>query len=378
MHKLYIFTAVIIGILTFSCIDTDDEPGDIPPYVTLIAVATSEFDFSVSNFDLISTEDYMDYHVISNLIDGLHTDLAIRAAGGGVYILERFGKDNVLKYNPKKMGVAYQQSIGAGGLNIQDIAVISETKAYISSLNSSDLIVFNPLIGKAVSTIDLSRFNAFVGTDSAEAHPFVSALARRGHYVYAACQRLKIGQTPFGPGPILGDTSLIAVIDTRTDEIVGEIRLNKKNPATMSIYGSMMLVASSGSWFDETMAMSGVEMINLASNTNLGVVVEGNDLSGNPNNILFVSPDRAYIGVSLSDWSVGIFPFNPVTSTVGAKIDGIGDGFGGMVYDGVKLYVGDRGFDSAGVVVVNPSTNTVERRIQTGMPPSALAVIFAD
>jgi DNA-binding beta-propeller fold protein YncE len=341
----------------------------------------------------------------------LHTDLAVRAFGNSAYILERHGRDNIIKikYTPptpstisiatatiaadysaadfeiistdghsvylKDLEIEYQERIGTG-LNIQDIAVISETKAYISSHNSSGLIIFNPSTGKRESTIDLSRFNTYTGTDSAETSPFASALAVYGNYLYAACQRLKTVQEPWGTNIVPADTSLIAIIDTRTDEIVGEIKLNKKNPAAMSIHGNMMLVSSTGNWDDPS--SSGVEMIDLTGNENLGVIVDGGNFGGNISNAVFVSPEKAYIGVTLDDWSVGIFPFNPTTGTASTKIDGIGDGFGGMAYDGQYVYIGDRGFGAAGVAVVDPTTNTVKQKINTGMPPSALAVIYTD
>jgi YVTN family beta-propeller protein len=78
------------------------------------------------------------------------------------------------------------------------------------------------------------------------------------------------------------------------------------------------------------------------------------------------------------NWTTDIVEFNPSAKTVGSKITGISDGSGGLAYDGSKLYVGDRGFGAAGVAVINPSTNAVERTVSTNMPPAGLAVIVRD
>jgi YVTN family beta-propeller protein len=119
-------------------------------------------------------------------------------------------------------------------------------------------------------------------------------------------------------------------------------------------------------------------MINLSTNENTGVAADGVIFGGNVSSAVLVSPDKAFVGVMLDDWTTGIIPFNPQTGAVGARIEGIVDGWGGLAFDGEKLYVGDRGLGSADVVVVNPHTNAVEQRIQTSMPPAGLAIFYAD
>ncbi|MDR2693503.1 MAG: hypothetical protein LBB74_04725 [Chitinispirillales bacterium] len=200
-------------------------------------------------------------------------------------------------------------------------------------------------------------------------YPFASALAVHGDYLYVACQRLNAIFEP-------ADTSLIAVIDINTDEIVGSIKLNRKNPASMSVFGNKLLVSSSGDWFGGA-STAGVEMIDLTSNENLGLIADGGAFGGNLTDVIFISQSKAYAAAMNENWTTDIIEFNPAAKTVGAKIGGISDGSGGLAYDGTKLYVGDRGFDAAGVAVVNPSTNDVERTVSTGMPPASLAIIFS-
>jgi len=373
MRKFFVGLTKFAGltaVLLASCGDpvsdtVKTDPSVDPPIAPAIgiAVTTASANYDAANFEIISTDDYS---VRQNLFPGLYTDNAIRSFGGDVYILERYGKDKVTKYNTIKTATEYQEAIGVG-LNIQDIAVISETKAYLSCHESADLIIFNPKTGKRVSTIDLSRFNTYVGTDSAEAYPYMSSLAVYGDYLYVACQRLN-GQ--YGAA----DTSLIAVIDTRTDAVVTSVKLNKKNPASMDIFENRLLVSSSGDWADVTAATSGVEMIDLTSNENLGLIADGSAFGGALGNVVFVSSDKAYVAVTVGWPDNYIFEFNPQTKTIGAPISGISDGSGGLAYDGSKLYVGNRDFSSSGVAVVNTSTNTVEQTVSTGMPPSGLAV----
>ena len=350
---------LMLPVSQMSCSDKVAGP-DTKDGIPLIAVAATDYQ-TAGNFEIILA----DYTVKPNLLPGLHTDLAVRARGRYVYILESMGKDKVTKYDSKGGKTVLEEPLGAG-LNIQDIAVVSDTKAYISSYQTSDLIVFNPATGKEASKISLAEFNTYAGTDSAEATPYASALAVYDGYVYVACQRLK----NFEPA----DTSLIVVIDSRTNTVSRSIKLNKKNPSSLDVFQGRLLVSSPGDWFDAS--TGGVEAIDLTSNTNQGVKFDGIVTA-----IVSVSLDKAYIGVMGADWNTEIVPFDPTAGTAGAKVDGITDGSGGLAYDGSssRLYVGERGFGTTtGVAVVNPATNTVERTIPTSLPPTSIAVIFAD
>jgi hypothetical protein len=93
------------------------------------------------------------------------------------------------------------------------------------------------------------------------------------------------------------------------------------------------------------------------------------------------SADNGYVVVSRSDpqtfnfWSE-VVPFTISAESVGDKIDGIDNGFGGIAFDGTNLYVGDRSESAPGIVVVDPNTNSViDGPYDVGLPPSAIAVM---
>jgi len=120
-------------------IPTGMPPAAIVSSVNYIAVNTN--DYTAANFEIISTENYA---VTANIIPGLHTDCLMRAHGSDVYILERMGKDNVIRFS--NGGIHYQRNIGTG-LNIQDISIVSPAKAYITSYEKSYLIIIDPSTG---------------------------------------------------------------------------------------------------------------------------------------------------------------------------------------------------------------------------------------
>jgi len=217
--------------------------------------------------------------------------------------------------------------------------------------------------GEPSTTIDLSAFNTYAGTDSAEASPYAGALARYGDSVYVACQRLK-NLSP-------ADVSLIVVVDTRTDKVVGSIPLNKKNPVSMDVFGDKLLVSSAGDYSGGA-ATGGVELIDLTNRQNTGVAADGGEFSGHIGNLVFVSADKAYVCAYDAEWNTEVVEINPAAKTVGAKINGI-TSVGGLAYDGRKLYAGETGFGvTAGVAVIDPNTNVIDTIIPTGMPPAAI------
>ena len=200
-------------------------------------------------------------------------------------------------------------------------------------------------------------------------NPFASALAAYGDYVYVACQRAD------ATGYMERDTGLIVIINKNTNEIAGDIKLNKTNPQAMSVHGNKMLVVSAGNWYPPE--SSGIEVIDLTTNTNLGVIADGSDFEGGIlTDVIFISADKAYVSVSVGWPTTKIFPVNTSTGAAGTSINGI-ESASGMAFDGVKLYAGDRAAE--GVIVVNPATDAVEGQpIPTGLPPERLAVFYAN
>ncbi|MCK4590209.1 MAG: hypothetical protein KAT86_00545, partial [Candidatus Latescibacteria bacterium] len=130
----------------------------------------------------------------------IYSDNAVTAYGEYVYVIERKGADNIIKLDPNDLGedgIIYQESVGNDS-NPQDIAFVSEHKAYVSRYDDTALWIIDPSTGDKTGEIDLSEFVAYAGTDSAEANPQMSSMAIAGGKLYVTCQRLK----GWGPGDV--------------------------------------------------------------------------------------------------------------------------------------------------------------------------------
>lgn len=350
----------------------------------------------------------------------VHSDSQVKTYGGDVYVLEKLGKDNLIRItgsalddnikagsrgvvsstvaadysggsiatvsipgwnsSQKVKDVDYQVSLGTN-VNVFDMAFRSSSIAYVTQYQASDVLIVDPQTGSVDGTIDLSNYVAFAGTDSAEAFPFAAVLAFHGQYLYVALQRLRTVEmetyTSFAPA----DTSLILVIDAN-NEVIKAIPLEFKNPTALSICENNLYVTSSGSWMSSS--DGGVEVIDMNSNTNTGVVAEESDFGGTISGFVVISASKAYmtVGKNNNDFTLfwtDLLEFDPTTGAVGQKVEGIENAFGGLAWDGTYLYVGDRGVTEPGIVVIDPSDNSkVGETIQVGMPPYSLAILERD
>jgi hypothetical protein len=344
------------------------------PYAKKTVVATTTAaDYSSGNVGTLRLEDNS---VQQNLL-AVHSDTYIRTYHGAMYIIERLGKDNVIKITGRDIAPAkvdYQVNIGHS-VNLQDIAFANDNKAYITQLQSKDLVIFNPATGAKTGSIDLSRFNTFAGAANAEPYPYMSSAVVYGGFLYVACQRLAHS----GAYLIPGDTSLIVILSTISDSVTGTIALSKKNPYSVSICNGKMFVSSSGAWGNAT--DGGVECVDLFSNMNLGVVAMEGDFGGDISTIQMTGPDKGYVAVGknspdFSTFWTEIMSFNPQTRCVGQKVQNIDNAFGGIAFDGQLLYVGDRSLTKPGIVVIDPADDSKKTGpFDIGLPPNALAVL---
>lgn len=345
----------------------------VPYAKKTVAATTTAADYSAGNVGTLKLEDNS---VAQNLL-AVHSDTYVRTYHGATYIIERLGKDNIIKITGRDIAPAkvdYQVNIGHS-VNLQDIAFAKDDKAYITQLQSKDLVIFNPATGAKTGTIDLSKFNTFAGTANAEPYPYMSSAVVYGGFLYVACQRLAHSGIYLNPG----DTSLIVVISTFSDSVTGTIALSRKNPYSVSIYDGKMYVSSAGAWGNST--DGGVECVDLFSNINLGVVAMEGDFGGDVSTIQMTGPDKGYVAVGknspdFSTFWTEIMSFNPQTRCVGQKVQNIENAFGGLTFDGQLLYVGDRSLTKPGIVVIDPVDDSKKAGpFDMGLPPNALSVL---
>jgi hypothetical protein len=341
----------------------------------LIVATTVSSTISSGN---IGTLDVIDKTAYKNLLT-MHTDTKVATYNGSIYVLEKWGKDNVLKIHGSVIcndSISYETNIGQA-VNISEIAFASDVKAYITQNMDSDIVVLNPATGSVIKKISLARFNTYAGTDSAVPIPYMYNARIYGEKLYISCQRLK--KDPGSYNLLPSDTSLIAILSVQNDSIIGSIKLFRKNPFDMDIAGNKMYVVCTGSYNDST--DGSIECIDLSTDKNSGIVSLETPFKGSISGITIVDATKAFIAVvkdaqSYTNYHTVLVDLNLSTGEVGQEVQGIGNAFGGVVFTGTLLYVGDRSDQSAGIIIVDPVTNKkVSGPYNVGLPPYSLAYL---
>ena len=147
---------------------------------------------------------------------------------GLLYVVNRYGYDNIQVIDPA-LGYATVRQFSVGnGTNPQDIAFASPAKAYVSRLGSPDLLVVDPSTGAARGVVSLAAWA------DADGNPEAAHLAVVGDLLFVALGRL----SNFVPA----DTGLVVVVDMRADTVYDVdpltpgtqvVRLSGMNPSTV-------------------------------------------------------------------------------------------------------------------------------------------------
>lgn len=313
-----------------------------------------------------------------------HSDAVLRSYGGLLYVVNRLGADNLEVVDPSDFHVLSQFTVGEG-TNPQDLIALSATKAYVSlyepennrtdGLTVDDLIIINPQTGAIAKTIDLTPFTANDGGRFAR----VSDLLKVGGKIFAAVQDLgnDLSLAADQPGKIVA-------IDTATDSIVDSAVLACRDPVAMAYSKETgFIYVACADYFNLASSFGGVEVVDPATLTSLGIFVTDNDLGGAPGDIE-VSGSRGFLTVGTSNsgkdiYSTSIISFNldvneaPDVRTLyegTAYIQDIAVDENGL------LLVGDRDPNVNGVLFLDPADGAViAGPVNTGPLVSSIAFI---
>jgi len=349
----------------------------------LFAITTTSF---AHDFVVITTTDFstgslssldLDTNTATNDILTIHSDTAIRTYKNKVYILNKFLQDNVIVLNSDNLSTPLTQYSTGNGTNPQDIAFVSESKAYISRYGHSSLLIVNPVTGDSLGAIDLFTF---ADTDSL---PEMNQLAIHNNRLFIACQRLdrNNGFVPTGFSVIaVADitTDKLVDVDPNTDSVQGLVMAGK-NPASASQQGDKWILSTVNSFTDLT--DGGIEVIDLANLKSDGIAIDETVLGGNVNAVAMASTNKGYVVVSDASFANSVKSFDLISKSVSSGLTGIS---GGTILNlatfNNRLYVPDQGSFtdpiSGGLKIYTVTDDLlVAGPISTGLPPSSIAFI---
>lgn len=323
-------------------------------------------DFSTGSLAAID----LDTRAAAPNLASVHSDARARWHDGLLYVVNRFGQDNVQVIDPAQGFATVRQFSTGAGSNPHDIALISPTKAYVTRYELADLLIVNPQTGGALGTIPLGAFA------DADGIPEMDQMIRVGSRVFVSVQRLdrNAGFTP-------ADSSLVVVIDSDTDTVIDAnpaqagtqaIRLAGTQPFTGFEFDkptSRLLIGCVG-FFGAL--DGGIEKIDPVYLKSEGFVITEAALGGDINDLVWGNAARSWAIVSDATFNTLLVAWSAASGTLTDTLFAPG-GYSladAALNDRGELYVAKNDFTSPGVWVFDAAAGTaLAGPLSTGLPP---------
>jgi len=279
--------------------------GRIPPchgaIASRAAVVTAALDFSSGGFALVDTAT----HSFEFRAGAAEKDAVIRTPRGIPVIVNRQGFNylQLVDVEDEDLPPINDCSVAAGlDSNPQDVALVSETKGYVTPYAGDELFVISPPIlfepethptckGFVSKRIDLSSFDS-------DGVPQMDQMLILGDDLFVSLQLLDddVGGLPPKQNGVL------AVIDTVTDTVKGSIPLSFQNPfaETKGLlwdeFQQRIFVGGPGSpgVIGDELDDGGIEAIDPVAMQSTGMRMSGADIHANIFDFVIVGTSRAF------------------------------------------------------------------------------------
>jgi len=304
----------------------------------------------------------------------VHSDARVRWYGGRFYVVNRFGADNIQVHDGATYAFIRQFSVGNGS-NPYDIAFASPTKAYVTRWASPDLWIVNPATGAHTGTISLAALA------DADGKPEMDRLIMVGPLLFVSLQRVDQAG-----GFLPTDSSLVAVLDTRTDTLVDcdpahpgtqGILLPLVNPVTPFVFDEPRTRLYLGCVGRYGQLDGGIVAVDPANLVAAGVVAREDSLAGDVLDLAWHSETRAFAIVSDASFNTQLIRWSPVSGDREATLYAPG-GFSladaEVTPDGSEVWVCNSSFGSPGLRVFSATTGILLLPpIVCALPPQGIS-----
>ncbi len=217
--------SLVLALFLAACGDNFATPdaggsGDAPPpdaHVPMPRAVATAGDFMSPGTGILSRLDItaldMRQNVVASVAQG---DPVLRQYGDKLYVINRFGSNNITILDAKTLTFEEQISTGVDS-NPQDVAVVGG-KLYVPALGTKGVVVISG--GAVEKTIDLTSLDTMGANDM---QPDCVSAYTVGTKVYVACGVLDSFNAV--------EVGKIGVIDTATDTLVTSVAMSYKNPS---------------------------------------------------------------------------------------------------------------------------------------------------
>jgi hypothetical protein len=330
------------------------------PDIEKLGIVSTDFS-SGGRFSMIDTSSLVALPTLSYI----HSDAVLRYFNQKIFIINRLNRDSILVLNPLLGYLPLQEFSMGSGSNPQDIAVVNDTKAYVSLYNRNYLAVIDLNSGQIYKTIDLSAYSETVSTGSSgiDGKPEMGRMIISENILYLQLQRLDRNDVSGFPSP--NSDSYILRINTITDEILGTTKTLYSNPfgkmQKISLgtenYIAMCLPARLGylSQLD-----GGIGALNISTREFRNAPLYSEKVAGGDIlDMVIKSETEGYAFVLDSSFNKSIHKFNPTTGEktgiLATYPSNLGNISGMALSSSGKLFIGSAEYNNPGITVFETS-----------------------
>ena len=247
---------------------------------------------------------------------------------GSLYLIERFGADNIVKINLTSCAIS-QNSISAGTVNIHDLVFKNDSIGYISFYQESIVIEYNLNRMQPSDTISVAGFEHAENVTSN-----ASDMELDGNRLYVSLQRQAPDWSSKGAGTVL-------VVNTETNAIVDTLTSQYTNPLAIGIHNGALWM-SSGNY--GPYAHGFVESFDLITGT-VTTLLDSSEIQGIPGDLFLKEGTQYYVSTYKAWGEQPVKLIDVSTRQIVSKVSDVEDCFGGLYYDQESdlLFVGERG-----------------------------------
>lgn len=366
MKKIYslLFVALLLAACSDNSSSANEEAENTP--------STQESEIFIFGSDYTTGELYINSTEQTFLFN---QDSKVIAAGENVYVLERYGADNVIKLNKEKNAEKYEVSWQIAledASNPSDIVSINKDKLWLSQEGADNILQLDANTGKILKQINIQKFKDKNGLSAGAVD-----LEIKNDTLFVLLQRYAFDSEMFST--YYPNTGLLALYNKNSGEFLDTLSLLSKNPTAMKISNDKLYIASLGPYNDsygtDADSLRGVEIFD-AKNSKSHFIISGKELGGGI--YAFATSATEPIAFATIYKSFGDAPLMQIDleNSSNKIIEGVQDAEGGLAFDNVSetLYIGDRTYGNEKVYTwQNDSLEPLD--YQGTLPPYNMAVL---
>ena len=260
-------------------------------------------------------------------------DSKIVGIDGNLFVLERYGADNLALVDVSDNKVKWQKDLGDGA-NPSDVVKANKDEVWVALEGAAKFVKVAVKDGKITKTVETKKFN-----QGKASTPNLVDFEVSGDTLFALFQRSENYAYP-APG-------LLALYKLSNGDLLDTIKLAKKNPMAMGFANGKLYVASQGEYNEaygtDADDKRGIEVVDFGKKKT-SMVVDGKKLGGgvyafavDPEGVAFAAIYKGFGDVPLAKVDLSEKSVKTVSE--------VSDVEGSLVFDDVDgvLYVGDRG-----------------------------------